>query len=58
MDVGENASVLDRINLTFVYDKIGVNMDSISDAQDEVCVNLLISFHDLFRSSRIDSCHT
>ncbi|CAH1800283.1 unnamed protein product [Owenia fusiformis] len=36
VDVGENTSVLDRINLTFVYDDIGLgNSDTIKENKDK-----------------------
>ena len=36
VDVGENMSVLDRINLTFVYDEIGLKGKSSEEEENAV----------------------
>ena len=36
MDVGENSSVLDRVNLTFIYDDIGLKGSKLADERDVV----------------------
>ena len=38
VDVGENMSVLDRINLTFVYDEIGLKGKSSEEEENAVSV--------------------
>ena len=41
MDVGENMSVLDRINLTFVYDEIGQKGQSAEEEENAVsCIKI------------------
>ena len=38
VDVGENTSILDRINLTFVYDDVSGKGTSKQSGQDEIAV--------------------
>ena len=51
VDVGENASVLDRISLTFIYEEIGSVEQTAEDLAEEV------TMHEFNHNSTLINCY-
>ena len=51
VDVGENASVLDRISLTFIYEEIGSVEQTAEDLAEEV------TMHEFNHYSTLINCY-